>query len=99
MSQSSNHESPKLKAFWDWYLNEKPCWDAVLDKQVVLTWRENNALVAAEKFIARTVRHEALERGIGADELSTQEVFEQHGAWLRNLTNAQLGIWASTPRS
>lgn len=84
--------SPKLKSFFQWYLMEKPSWNLVLDKQVELTWLENNAIVAAERFIARTVQHET------SAELTTQDVFEQHGAWLRNLTDAQLGIWATVSR-
>jgi hypothetical protein len=96
---NEQHFSPKLKGFFDWYLHEKPSWERVLDKQVELTWHENHALVAAQKHIARTVQHETSAGGHVPVELSTQEVFEQHGVWLRNLTNAQLGIWKDVPRS
>lgn len=97
---NEQHFSPKLKGFFDWYLHEKPSWDRVMYKQVELTWHENNALVAAQQHITRTVRHESIEAGVERPvELTTQEVFEQHGVWLRNLTNAQLGIWKDVPRS
>lgn len=83
--------SKGLKHFFDWYQSEKPPFSRVMDVTAPLTWLEHNAITCSAQFIQRSTAQ------ADGHQLSLEQVFEQHTAWLRNLSEGQLKLWA--PRS
>lgn len=92
--------SKGLKHWFDWYQSEKPCWEkANSNDPAAMTWNERIAVQGCSTFIINTLRQEALDRGELDPRTTTQQVFENHTVWLRNLVDGQRKLWKEASRS
>lgn len=93
--------SPEVRQLCQWYKAERPPWHLLLEREPSCSWQEHEAFKQAVYFIQRTDRIERTAAGtwVYGSELTTQQVWENHTAWLFNLAEAQLTIWKNTPRT